>query len=91
MKMPIWIKIIWIVPILINIAALIWFILGSTGGFQRGHDIVASAVLIVFGIPSIIILLISMTHIQQGWAPFNGVKYLVSAMLMVALLFFPII
>lgn len=46
MKMPIWFKIIWIVPILINIAALIWFIVGSTGGFQRGHDIVASAVLI---------------------------------------------
>ncbi|MGG4220498.1 hypothetical protein ABEW32_20030 [Paenibacillus jamilae] len=87
MKMPIWFKIIWIIPILINIAALIWFVVGSTGGFQRGHDIVASVTLIVFGVPSIIILLISLTHIQQGWAPFKGVKYLVSAMMMVALLF----
>ncbi|KAF6637385.1 hypothetical protein [Paenibacillus polymyxa] len=88
MKMPIWFKIIWIVPILINIGALIWFILGSTGGLQRGHDILATATLVIFGVPSIIIVLISLTYIWQGWAPFNGIKYIVSAILMVTLLFF---
>ncbi len=86
--MPIWFKIIWIVPILINIGALIWFILGSTGGLQRGHDILATATLVIFGVPSIIIVLISLTYIWQGWAPFNGIKYIVSAILMVTLLFF---
>ncbi|MGN8228412.1 hypothetical protein [Paenibacillus polymyxa] len=87
MKMPIWFRIIWMIPIVINIAAFIWFILGSTGGFQRGHDILATATLVIFGVPSIIIVLISLTYIWQGWPPFNGVKYLVSAILMASLLF----
>lgn len=56
-------------------------------GFQRGHDILATATLVIFGVPSIIIVLISLTYIWQGWPPFNGVKYLVSAILMGSLLF----
>ncbi|KJD45362.1 hypothetical protein [Paenibacillus terrae] len=87
-KMPIWFKIIWMIPILINIAAFIWFILGSTGGFQRGHDILGTAALVLFGVPSVIIVLISLTYIWQGWAPFSGIKYVVSAILMASLLFF---
>ncbi|MEC0180524.1 hypothetical protein P4H61_03310 [Paenibacillus peoriae] len=87
-KMPVWFKIIWMVPIFVNIAALIWFILGSTGGFQRGQDLIETVILIVCGIPSIIILLISLTYIKQGWAPFSRMKYIVSVLLMATLLFF---
>ncbi|MFK4305310.1 hypothetical protein ABH892_005495 [Paenibacillus sp. RC254] len=87
-KMPVWFKIIWMVPILINIAALIWFILGSTGGFQRGQDLIETVILMVCGIPSIIIVLISLTYIWQGWAPFSGMKYIVSVLFMASLLFF---
>lgn len=90
-KMPVWFKIIWMVPILINIAALIWFILGSTGGFQRGQDLIETVILMVCGIPSIIIVLISLTYIWQGWAPFSGMKYIVSVLFMASLLFFLII
>ncbi|MGQ3479138.1 hypothetical protein [Paenibacillus sp. TY11] len=87
-KMPVWFKIIWMVPIFVNIAALIWFVLGSTGGFQRQQDLIETVILMVCGIPSIIIVLISLTYIWQGWAPFSGTKYIVSVLLMVSLLFF---
>ncbi|MEC0233379.1 hypothetical protein P4H71_03300 [Paenibacillus kribbensis] len=87
-KMPVWFKIIWMVPIFVNIAALIWFVLGSTGGFQRGQDLIATVILMICGIPSIIIVLISLTYIRQGWAPFSGMKYIVSVLLMATLLFF---
>ncbi|MGW8956693.1 hypothetical protein [Paenibacillus sp. NPDC055715] len=87
-KMPVWFKIIWMVPIFVNIAALIWFVLGSTGGFQRGQDLIETVILVVCGIPSIIIVLISLMYIWQGWAPFSGTKYIVSVLLMASLLFF---
>lgn len=75
-------------PIFVNAVALIWFVLGSTGGFQRGQDLIETVILVVCGIPSIIIMLISLTYIRQGWVPFSGMKYIVSVLLMATLLFF---
>ncbi|RXZ81567.1 hypothetical protein EBB07_14710 [Paenibacillaceae bacterium] len=50
--MSTWFKVVWVLAIIINIVALVWFILGSTANFQRSLDLVERLTLIVYGLTS---------------------------------------
>lgn len=50
----------------INIISLLWFVLGSTANFQRSPDIISSVVIMIYGIPSIILLSFSILLIKKG-------------------------
>ncbi|MFB7817162.1 hypothetical protein ACFC0X_23690 [Paenibacillus chitinolyticus] len=63
------IKVLWILAILINLSAIVWFILGSTANFQRGIDLVSTVILVYFGIPSILLIIVSLILLFKGWLP----------------------
>lgn len=54
---------IWIIAIAINIASLLWLIVGSTANFQRSMDIVAIYTLFSIGIFSIIVISLSIFYL----------------------------
>ncbi len=63
------IRAIWVVAILINLSAVIWFILGTTANFQRGIDLVSTVILVYFGIPSILLIILSIFLFIKRWLP----------------------
>jgi hypothetical protein len=58
---------IWVLAILINLCALLWFVLGSTANFQRGIDIITTVILMYVGIPSCILIIISIILLIKKW------------------------
>lgn len=54
---------IWIIAIAINVASLLWLIVGSTANFQRSMDIVAIYTLFSIGIFSIIVISLSIFYL----------------------------
>lgn len=50
---------IFILAIIINSVSLIWFILGASGFFMRGFDLIMTVLFMYLGIPSIILLIVS--------------------------------
>lgn len=63
------IRIIWILAILIDLSAVIWFIFGSTANFQREIDLVSTVIFVYFGIPSILLIIVSLILLIKGWIP----------------------
>lgn len=63
------IKALWIVAVLINLSAVTWFILGSTANFQRGVDLISTVIFSYFGIPSFLLIILSITLLLKGWSP----------------------
>lgn len=62
-------RVIWVGAILINLSAVIWFILGTTANFQRGIDLVSTVILVYFGIPSILFIILSFVLLFKGGFP----------------------
>jgi len=62
-------KIIWIATVLVSLFALIWFVLGSTAGFQRGVDLITTVVFFYCGIPIILFIAFSVYHLYRKWRP----------------------
>lgn len=56
---------IWIIAIAINVASLLWLIVGSTANFQRSMDIVARYTLFSIGIFSIIVISLSIFYLRK--------------------------
>lgn len=79
-------KCIWIMAIFINLSAVLWFILGSTANFQRGIDLISTAVLIFYGVPSIILIYISVVFLFKGWPLSSWRNTLVISIIIVCLL-----
>ncbi|MEX2460402.1 MAG: hypothetical protein WD469_03750 [Paenibacillaceae bacterium] len=75
--MQIWLKVLWVVVTIINIASIAWFLLGSTANFQRSLDLIATVTLIFFWIPSILLTVLSIRLLIKGWSPSSNVAYLV--------------
>lgn len=61
-----WFKIVWYLAIIANVAAFLWFILGATANFQRRLDLVGFPTLILFGIPSLILVVLSILLIRSS-------------------------
>ncbi|WP_219834744.1 DUF4163 domain-containing protein [Paenibacillus sp. R14(2021)] len=70
----IWIRVIWIAAVLINLSGVIWFILGSTANFQRGIDLITTVVMMYFGAPSIVLIVVSMVLLLKRWSPLKWGK-----------------
>lgn len=56
---------IWIISVAINIASLLWLVVGSTANFQRSMDIVARYTLFSVGIFSIILITLSIFYLLK--------------------------
>ncbi|WP_339279771.1 hypothetical protein NYE40_08295 [Paenibacillus sp. FSL W8-1187] len=67
------INIIWWISVAINSCAIIWFVLGNTANFQRNLDLVTTVILAICGIPSVILIILSLFMLKHG-----GVKSPVS-------------
>jgi len=83
-------KFIWILALLINLFAILWFIIGSTANFQREIDVVTTVIFVYCGIPSIIIIILSVILLIKGWPPASmwgiaGVTILTVCMLLLSL------
>jgi len=63
------IRIIWVLAILINLSAVMWFIFGSTANFQREIDVVSTVFFVYFGIPSLLLIVFSSILLFKGWIP----------------------
>jgi hypothetical protein len=68
----IWIKALWILAVLINLSGVIWFILGSTANFQRGIDLITTVIMIGLGIPSMLLIVLSVILFVRRWSPQSG-------------------
>jgi hypothetical protein len=62
-----WIKWIWGTTVLVNLAVFIWFLVGATSNFQKSLDLVGMPIMLICGIPSIIINMISIGIIIRKW------------------------
>jgi hypothetical protein len=69
--LPNWIKIPWILAIILNLVSMIWFLLGTTANFQRSLDLVGTVTLIFCWIPSLIIVYLSINALIKGSPPTN--------------------
>ncbi|WP_026478304.1 hypothetical protein [Alkaliphilus transvaalensis] len=67
--MKTWFKVIWYFAIIANVAAFIWFILGNTANFQRGLDLMGVPTLVLYGIPSIILVVSSILIMKNCVKP----------------------
>lgn len=67
--MKTWFKVIWYLAIIANVATFVWFIIGNTANFQRGLDLVGVPTLVVFGIPSIILVVSSILIMKKCVKP----------------------
>jgi hypothetical protein len=69
--LPNWIKIPWILAIILNLVSMIWFLLGTTANFQRSLDLVGTVTLFFFWIPSFLIIYLSINALVKGSLPTN--------------------
>lgn len=63
------IRVIWVLAILINLSAVMWFIVGTKANFQRGMDLISTIIFSYFGIPSILLIILSIISLFKGWIP----------------------
>ncbi|EPY13007.1 hypothetical protein PAAL66ix_09581, partial [Paenibacillus alvei A6-6i-x] len=85
--MQLWIKLVWIITILVNLSGVIWFVLGSTANFQRSIDLVSTVFFVYLGVPSIILMVFSSVLLLKKWGPSKwwelmGVLIIIIAMLL---------
>ncbi|GGG17372.1 hypothetical protein ACFOHW_04030 [Paenibacillus abyssi] len=62
-------RVIWVLATLVNLFAVVWFVFGTTANFQRGIDLVSTVILTYFGIPSILLIVLSSILLFKGWSP----------------------
>ncbi|EPY12122.1 hypothetical protein [Paenibacillus alvei] len=74
--MSIFIRAVWIFSTLIGAISIVWYLLGSTASFQRGLDLISSAIFIVLWVPALILIIFSTFLIIKGWKPKNKESYI---------------
>ncbi|WP_246005890.1 hypothetical protein [Brevibacillus gelatini] len=82
-----WLKLIWLITIFINSSGVVWFVLGSTANFQRGIDLISTVILLYLGIPSILLIVVSIFLLLKKWSPTKwwesiGIFIIIIAMLL---------
>lgn len=75
------VKIIWALAIITSLVSVLWFIIGTTANFKREIDIIATFILMYFGIPSILLVVLSIICFIKGWYPNTLLAYLSWVML----------
>ncbi|MGM0713270.1 hypothetical protein [Brevibacillus parabrevis] len=84
--MRLWLKVMWVITILVNLSGVIWFVLGSTANFQRGIDLISTVVLVYLGIPSILLIVVSSFLVLKKWSPSRWWEVIGVFMIMIAML-----
>lgn len=82
---------VWALVILINLSAIIWFILGTTANFNRGIDLIPAVILGYIGGPSILLILLSLLFLLTGWLPSSAKGIVSFALVIISLLVFSLI
>ncbi|MGF9905482.1 hypothetical protein [Brevibacillus porteri] len=85
--MQLWLKLMWIITILVNLSGVTWFVLGSTANFQRSLDLVSTVILVYLGVPSVILIVFSSIMLWKKWRPskwweFIGVSMIIIVMIL---------
>ncbi|MFC3800910.1 hypothetical protein [Cohnella sp. GCM10012308] len=86
--MRLWTKVLWWSSSLFGLFSFVWFLLGTTAGFQRSLDLVATVILVYSGIPCLVISVIFLFLLLKSWTPIGGIKQagaLMGMMLLLAL------
>jgi hypothetical protein len=81
-----WLKVMWVITILVNLSGVIWFVLGSTANFQRGIDLISRVILVHLGIPSILLIVVSSFLLLKKWSPSRWWEVIGVFMIMTAML-----
>ncbi|TGV29180.1 hypothetical protein EN829_041185 [Mesorhizobium sp. M00.F.Ca.ET.186.01.1.1] len=84
--MRLWLKVMWVITILVNLSGVIWFVLGSTANFQRDIDLISTVVLVYLGIPSILLIVVSSFLLLKKWSPSRWWEVIGVFMIMIAML-----
>ncbi|MDR5000591.1 hypothetical protein [Brevibacillus parabrevis] len=84
--MRLWLKVMWVITILVNLSGVIWFVLGSTANFQRGIDLISTVILVYLGIPSILLIVVSSFLLLKKWSPSRWWEVIGVFMIMTAML-----
>lgn len=79
-------RFIWILAILINISSIIWFIFGTTANFQREADLVSTVIFVYFGIPSILLIILSIILLFKGWIPSSSWGIVIVSIIILSML-----
>jgi len=66
--------IFWILVVLFNLSGVLWFIFGATANFQRGIDLISTAILLTHVIPSILLIIVSIYWLAKRYAAINEIK-----------------
>lgn len=69
-------RILWICSIILSTLSLIWFVCGATVFFQRSLDLIATIILIGLGIPTLLLILLSLALILKRWSPTSKQKHI---------------
>lgn len=59
-------NIVWWMGVCINVISMLWFVLGNAANFQRDIDLVATVILMIYGIPSFILSGFSVFVLKTG-------------------------
>lgn len=88
-----WFRVLLIVVIVLSIFSFVWFLLGSTGYFQRGMDIIGTTILMGAGIPVLALTTLFTILLLKGWTPTYGEEYVgfFSGLVLLILLSFSLI
>lgn len=81
------IEYIFIVAILFNLGSLIWFILGASAFFMRGLDLIMTVLLMYLGIPSLLLLTVSIVILFKKTLG-NNRLFIIQCILIIALILF---
>ncbi|MCG7383135.1 hypothetical protein [Paenibacillus sp. ACRRY] len=65
--MSTWIKLMWIAASFINLSVFIWFLIGATSNFQKSLDLIGLPIMLFYGVPSLIINIISIVILMKKW------------------------
>jgi len=79
------IKVIWVTAIVVTSISMIWYLLGSTAGFQRGIDLVMTTIYIAIWVPALIFTAASIVLLKKGWQPSNIYAQIFLAIALIAI------
>ncbi|WP_342551862.1 hypothetical protein [Paenibacillus sp. FSL R7-0652] len=83
-----WIKWIWSAAVLVNLAVFIWFLVETTSNFQRSLDLVGMPIMLLCGIPSLMIHMISIVVLIRKWNSQLSISNMIYGVVFIFILMF---
>ena len=83
-----WIKWIWGTTVLVNLAVFIGFLVGATSNFQKSLDLVGMPIMLLCGIPSLMINMISVVILIRKWNSSLSVSTMIYGCVFILILMF---